>query len=90
MSSPGVNGYASYKVDDRVVRHEAWGLGVSCYFRNAVVIADRAIEVPVPLEEEFTHMVTFWLNGKVGSKITYIINDRGKVIIANRKAILPP
>jgi hypothetical protein len=27
-SAPGTNGWASYKVNDGVTRHEAWGLGI--------------------------------------------------------------
>ena len=40
------NGYASYKVADTVTSHEAWGVGVYCYFRDAAVKANSAIEAP--------------------------------------------
>jgi hypothetical protein len=91
MSSPATNGYAAYKVADGVMTHQAWGLGVYCFFRDAVVTADRAIEVPDNLEDEFTDMVTFWLDGMPGSQITHIINDDGATVtINNRKADLPP
>lgn len=91
MNSPTVDGYASYKVADGVMEHEAWGLGIYCFFRDAVVTADRAIEVPDSLETDFTDMVTFWLDGKAGSQITHIINDDGATVtINNRKADLPP
>jgi hypothetical protein len=90
-SAPGTLGYASYKVADNVVDHKAWGLGVYCYFRDAVVIADRAIEVPAPLVRYYTHMVTFWLNGMKGSEIKHIINNQGAAVtIDNRKSDLPP
>ena len=84
-----VNGYASYKVSDRVTRHEAWGVGVYCVFYNAPVIVDRAIETPVSLENNIHHIVTFWLNGNKESIIKHIINNKGdSVNIANRKATL--
>jgi hypothetical protein len=85
-----VNGYASYKVDDAVTDHRAWGLGVYSFFRDAVVSLQSAIEAPVALEDGFTNMVTFWLNGREGSEITHILNDRGAAVTyTNRKATLP-
>ena len=43
-----VNGYASYKVADSVTSHEAWGVGIYCYFRDAAVTLNSAIEAPTP------------------------------------------
>lgn len=89
-SSPTTNGYAAYKVKDGVTDHQAWGLGVYSFFRDQVVIADRAIEVPDYLIGDFTNMVTFWLDGRAGSEITHIIDDQGATVtIDNRKATLP-
>ncbi len=86
----GLDGYASYKVADSVTAHQAWGLGVYCYFRDSVARAYHAIEVPGHLESQMTHMVTFWLNGLEGSEITHILNDLGATVTkANRKAELP-
>ncbi len=45
-SAPGVNGWASYKVADKVTTHEAWGLGIYSVFRHPNVDLTRAIEVP--------------------------------------------
>jgi len=43
----GANGYAAYKVGDRVRSHEAWGLGSDCYFNvDPSIHADRGFEVP--------------------------------------------
>ena len=39
--SGATNGYASYKVADTVTSHEAWGVGVYCYFRDAAVKAQQ-------------------------------------------------
>ncbi|MGO9454901.1 MAG: fibronectin type III domain-containing protein, partial [Candidatus Binataceae bacterium] len=90
MSSSSTNGYASYKVADGVADHHAWGVGVYCYFQDAPIIADRAIEVPTNLESDFTDMVTIWLNGNPGSQITHIINDDGAAATTSSfKATLP-
>jgi hypothetical protein len=44
----GVNGFAAYKVTDNVRTHEAWGLGVYCFFNvNPTIHSFNAIEVPV-------------------------------------------
>ena len=84
-------GYASYKVDDSVTDHQAFGLGVYCYFQSADIIAYHGTEVPRALEPGFEHLVTIWLNGQVGSQITHIINDSGATVTeASRRANLPP
>jgi hypothetical protein len=88
--SGSVNGYASYKVDDTVTDHQAWGLGIYSFFRDAIVSLRHAIEVPARLEAGFTNMVTFWLDGLEGSEITHILNERGATVTkSNRKATLP-
>jgi hypothetical protein len=69
------NGYPSYKVANSVTSHQAWGVGVYCYFNtNPAVYADRAIEVPTS-GTTFHDMVTVALGG-VGS-IVHIINNNG-------------
>jgi len=45
-STPGTNGWASYKVSDTVTSHEAWGLGIYSVFLRPHVVLTRAIEVP--------------------------------------------
>jgi hypothetical protein len=71
-----VNGYASYKVADSVTTHEAWGIGVYCAFRSAVV-SDNAIETPTGTGIAMHHLVTSWLNGTAGSAINHLINGTG-------------
>ena len=70
-------GYASYKVADAVTSHEAWGVGVYCYFRDAAVKANSAVEAPAAKGVKFHNLTTVWLNGKPGSEITHIINHIG-------------
>jgi hypothetical protein len=72
----GVNGFASYKVANGVTTHQAWGLGVYCYFsaNNAVKLAS-AIEAPTPAGVQFHDMTTLSLGG-VG-EIDNVLNARG-------------
>jgi hypothetical protein len=80
------NGYASYKVANTVTSHEAWGVGVYCYFRDATVKANSAIEAPAVRGVKFHNLTTIWLNGQAGSEITHIINDLGGRVYANSPA----
>ncbi|MCO6003467.1 RICIN domain-containing protein [Actinoallomurus purpureus] len=74
----GTNGYASYKVAAGVTSHQAWGLGVYCYFStNSGVVADRAIEVP-STGSAFHDMVTVSLGGT--GTISHIINNSGSAV----------
>ena len=73
-----------------MTQHHAWGLGVYCYFRDAPVTAYHAIEVPQVVVSDLQHIVTFWLDGRKGSSIAYIINDSGSAVTTNnRKATTP-
>jgi len=85
----GINGYASYKVSDKVKSHEAWGVGIYNVFYNAPVIVDNAIETPVTLENKIHHKIIFWLNGNKESIVKSIINGKGgSVSNSNRKATM--
>ncbi|ANS73427.1 hypothetical protein AWM70_01550 [Paenibacillus yonginensis] len=87
MSNGGaVNGYASYKVADSVTSHEAWGLGIYSYFRDAAVKLNSAIEVPNTPGVKIHHATTIWLNGTPGSEITHIVNNTGGRVYANSPA----
>lgn len=84
MSGNGTtHGYASYKVADSVTSHEAWGVGVYSYFRDAAVRANSAIEAPAVRGVKFHNLTTVWLNGRAGSEITHIINGIGGRVFAN-------
>ena len=81
-------GYASYKVADSVKDHEAWGVGIYCYFRDAPIIVSNAIETPHGVEDNMHHLVIYWLNGNKGSMVKSIINGKGGGVSAGeRKAV---
>lgn len=72
-----VNGYASYHVADNVATHEAWGLGIYCFFnRNPAVKLASAIEAPHAPGVRFHDMTTVSLGGGKG-EITHVVNDSG-------------
>jgi hypothetical protein len=75
----GTNGYASYKVGDGVTRHEAFGLGIYCYFSdNPSVKLASAIEVPAGVAGiKVHHAMTVSLGGN--GEITHIVNGTGEV-----------
>ena len=79
-------GYASYKVNDTVTTHEAWGLGVYCVFRKAPVILDNAIETPTVPGVKIHHMVTLRLNPNNGSGIAHVVNGKGDPVIETKTA----
>jgi hypothetical protein len=72
------NGYSSYKVADSVTSHQAYGIGVYCFFNvNPSVKLGNAIEVPASgLNGGMMHdMVTVSLGG-VG-EITHVLSGWG-------------
>jgi hypothetical protein len=66
-----------------VSSHEAWGVGVYCFFRDAPVMAHSAVEAPAAVGVKFHNLTTIWLNGRPGSEITHIINGVGGRVRAN-------
>ena len=75
-TSPTGLGYASYKVADSVAVHEAWGLGVYCFFSQGIdILAARGLEVPKKPRVRMHDMVTVFLTGNGGIEKT--INDAG-------------
>jgi hypothetical protein len=74
-SPDGAEGWASYKVADRVRRHEAWGLGVYSVFTQPNVFLTRAIETPATDGVRFHDMITICLLHNGG--IRNIVDDKG-------------
>ncbi|MBR3646389.1 MAG: sialidase [Lachnospiraceae bacterium] len=73
-----VDGFASYKVGDDVTSHEAYGLGVYSYNRDAEVYINSAIEVPDKDGVKIEHAVAVVLNGNPG--INHVVNEEGYAI----------
>jgi hypothetical protein len=72
----GTNGFASYKVGSSVTSHEAWGVGIYCFFStNNSVKAANAIEAPNNANVKFHNMTAVSLGGT--GEITHIINGQG-------------
>lgn len=76
MSNGGtVEGYASYKISDDVKKHEAWGLGIYTYHRDAVVTLTRAMEIPDAPGVRIHNCCAVMITGNPG--IAHVINDAG-------------
>ena len=77
-----VNGFASYKVADTVENHEAYGLGIYLYNRDAEVELHSAMEVPAKAEGIHVHHIcTVMITGNPG--ITHIINEQGDAVVTS-------
>ena len=85
-----VNGYASYKVADKVTSHQAWGIGVYCFFdTNPEVKLHSAIEVPnneSGLNGAMFHDMTTVSLGGTG-EITHVINQWGNAATPSNEVI---
>lgn len=78
-----VNGFASYKIGNHVNDHQAWGLGVYSFFRDANnIFLESAIESPFGSGIQLTHMVDIWLDGNFNTGITHIVNNSGDAVNA--------
>lgn len=77
MSHDGtVNGYASYKVGDEVKSHEAWGLGIYSYHRDAKVDLNCVMEVPEQETIKVHNVCSVMITGNPG--ISHVINNEGE------------
>lgn len=84
-----VNGFASYKVAESVSSHDAWGLGIYSFFRDAEVKLNSAIEIPDTAGVKIHNATSVFLAGKTGSEITHVVNEFGEAVTyaGNRKTI---
>jgi len=75
-SHGGVNGFAAYKVDDAVTRHEAWGMGAySNFIAGPDIHATSAFEAPVRPGVKLHDILSVFLNGFGG--IDHVVNTTG-------------
>lgn len=70
-----VPGYASYKVEGNVESHEAWGIGIYSYNRDAEVEIFSAMEVPEKPGIRIQHVIAVMITGNPG--ITHVLNELG-------------
>ena len=83
--APGLPGYASYKVADKVTSHQAYGLGVYAVFINtggAIISCSNAMETPTHSQQvNVHHMMDVYISGNGGtSQIYHIINGGGSSV----------
>ena len=80
MEAPGVDGWAAFKVANRVTSFAGYGMGSYSFFNHGVdIFAAHAFEVPTSLPAASLHdLLTVFLdpnNGKGG--ILHVVNDTG-------------
>lgn len=80
--SYGTNGFASYKVNDSVTSHRAFGIGAYSYFRDHDVTVNSGIQAPQKSGVSFTNSLTVFLNGR--GQINHVINDIGDQVRAGK------
>lgn len=71
----GDRGYVGYRVDEGVAAHDAWGVGVYHFFRDAAVTVQQGIKVPAALEARVTSPLSVYLNGN--GTMLHVINSDG-------------
>jgi hypothetical protein len=84
-SAPGVNGWAAYKLADKVRSHEAWGLGIYSVFHLPGVSLARAIETPKSPNIKFHHIIAVALGNH--GEISNVIDDIGGPATIQRRVM---
>ena len=80
METPGVNGWAAFKVAGDVTRFAGYGMGSYSFFNKGVnIYAAHAFEVPTTLPASSLHdLLTIFLDATNGSGgILHVVNDAG-------------
>ena len=80
MEAPGVDGYAAFKVGDRVTSFAGYGMGSYSFFNQGLnIYAAHAFEVPGSLPAGSLHdMLTIFLDPTHGmGGILNVVNDTG-------------
>lgn len=81
-----VNGFASYKVGEQVTSHQAYGVGVYCYFiGDPRVKLHSGIEAPTQRDIRFHHLTSVSLGGE--GEITHVINELGQAANAKQAVV---
>jgi hypothetical protein len=78
--APGVNGWAAFKIADRVRSFHGYGMGSYSFFNQGVdIFADRAFEVPTTLPAgSLKDLLTIFLDATHGKGgILHVVNDTG-------------
>ena len=80
MEAPGVDGYAAFKVADRVSSFTGYGMGSYSFFNQGLdIFAERAFEVPATLPTgSLNDLLTIFLDSKHGKGgILHVVNETG-------------
>ncbi|MCE3046220.1 hypothetical protein [Legionella sp. 16cNR16C] len=85
------DGFASYKIDNSVLSHQAFGIGIYSHFTESDnIYLENAIEVPSTRPLDLQYMLTFWLGGHENTGIRHIVNNQGSEVNSiHQKSTLP-
>ncbi|ROO88056.1 hypothetical protein EDD29_5710 [Actinocorallia herbida] len=75
------NGYAAYVVSPGVRSHDATGLAIYSFFRQAPAYVTSAVETPVARDIRFTSVVSGVILGQGG--VDHVINSTGDAVTAS-------
>jgi hypothetical protein len=90
--APGVDGYAAFKVSDRVSTFHGYGMGSYSFFNQGIdIFAERAFEVPDSLPAGSLHdLFTIFLNVAANGGIHHVVNETGgSSTVANADTVVP-
>lgn len=74
-------GFPSYKVDDAVNTHEAWGIGVYCVLKNKSIVAENGIEAPNKPGIRMHNLLTINLGGNINHVVSGVGNSAPSKVI---------
>jgi hypothetical protein len=79
MEAPGVNGWAAFKISNRVTRFSGYGMGSYSFFNQGVnIYAANAFEVPSTLPASSLHdLLTIFLSTGGSGGILNVVNGTG-------------
>ncbi len=79
MEAPGVNGWAAFKITNRVTSFSGYGMGSYSFFNQGVnIFAANAFEVPATLPAGSLHdLLTIFLSTAGAGGISNVINNTG-------------
>ena len=78
VSTENYGSRVGYLVTEQVRKHEVWGIGIYCFFRDAECLVKQAIRTPSSTRIRTVNVFTQYLKGKGG--ILSVLNGKGPCV----------